>query len=159
MAEAVQEQGNDDEVISEPEAGEVEPKNLDGSTKINKVTFKGFKSFNRKTAIPLYEGLTAVVGENGNGKSNLLDGISFVFGRRSSKIRAEKMTQLIFNGGESGSPADYAKVTIYLDNSDGLFDDFLEEDEEVEEITVGRKITQAGSSMYKFQGTNCKKAR
>jgi len=91
--------------------------------------------------------------------SNILDAISFVFGRRSSKIRAEKMTQLIFNGGENRKPADYAEVTIYLDNSDGVFDELLEEDEEAEEITVGRKITRAGSSMYRFQGTGCKKSK
>lgn len=128
------------------------------STKINKVTSKGFKSFQQKTAVPFFEGLTAIVGENGNGKSNILDAMSFVFGRRSSKIRAEKMTQLIFNGGKNRSAADYAHVTIYLDNSDGLFDSFLEDGEEADEITVGRKITRAGSSMYKFQGTNCKKS-
>lgn len=127
-------------------------------TKINKVTSKGFKSFQRKTAIPFFEGLTAIVGENGSGKSNVLDALSFVFGRRSSKLRAEKMTQLIFNGGEDGTPADFALVTVHLDNSSGLFDEFLEDEEEAEEITVGRKITQAGSSMYKFQGSNCKKS-
>ncbi|MFQ3308191.1 MAG: chromosome segregation protein [Candidatus Nanohaloarchaea archaeon] len=128
-----------------------------GKTKINKVTSKGFKSFQRKTAVPFYEGLTAIVGENGSGKSNIIDGMSFVFGRRSSKLRAEKMEQLIFNGGESRSEADFAHVTVYLDNSSGIFDEFLEEDEEAEEVTVGRKITRAGSSMYKFQGTNCKR--
>ena len=136
---------------------EVEASGAD--TKINKVTSKGFKSFSRQTAVPFFEGLTAIVGENGSGKSNVLDALSFVFGRRSSKLRAEKMTQLIFNGGEDGSPADFALVTVHLDNSSGLFDEFLEDDEEAEEITVGRKITQAGSSMYKFQGTNCKKGK
>jgi chromosome segregation protein len=161
MPEAVQEQEPEE---SETDMEETEPdtesENYDpGEVKINKVTFKGFKSFQQKTAIPLFEGLTAIVGENGNGKSNLLDGISFVFGRRSSNLRAEKMTQLIFNGGESRKAADYAKVTVYLDNSSGIFDEFLEEDEEAEEVSVARKITQAGSSMYKFQGTNCKKSK
>ncbi len=156
MPEAVQEQ----EEAEIPEVEVEENDEPEGSTKINKVTCKGFKSFQQKTAIPLFEGLTAVVGENGNGKSNLLDGISFVFGRRSSSLRAEKLTQLIFNGAEGRKPADYAKVTIYLDNSDGLFDDFLEEEEEEQdEIAVARKITQAGSSIYKFQGSNCKKSK
>ncbi len=136
----------------------VQKQETETSTKINKVTSKGFKSFQQKTAVPFFEGLTAIVGENGNGKSNILDAMSFVFGRRSSKIRAEKMTQLIFNGGENRKAADYAHVTIYLDNSSGIFDEFLEEGEEADEITVGRKITRAGSSMYKFQGTNCKKS-
>lgn len=136
-----------------------EAQDFGADTEINKVTCKGFKSFQRKTAVPFYEGLTAIVGENGSGKSNILDALSFVFGRRSSQLRAEKMTQLIFNGGEDGEPSDFAKVTVYLDNSSGIFDEFLDEDEEAEEVTVGRKITQAGSSMYKFQGTNCKKKK
>lgn len=132
----------------------------DASTKINKVSCKGFKSFQRRTSIPFYEGLTAIVGENGNGKSNILDALSFVFGRRSSRLRAEKLEQLIFNGGDSRKAADYAHATVYLDNKDGLFDEFLEEKEEehVEEITIGRKVTRAGSSMYKFMGTNCKRS-
>ncbi len=142
---------SDEETVMENQASGAD-------TKINKVTSKGFKSFQRKTAIPFFEGLTAIVGENGSGKSNVLDALSFVFGRRSSKLRAEKMTQLIFNGGEDGTPADFALVTVHLDNSSGLFDEFLEDEEEAEEITVGRKITQAGSSMYKFQGSNCKKS-
>jgi len=131
-----------------------------GSTKINKVSCKGFKSFQRRTSIPFYEGLTAIVGENGNGKSNILDALSFVFGRRSSRLRAEKLEQLIFNGGDSRKAADFAHCTVHLDNTDGIFDEFLEEkeEEETDEITLGRKVTRAGSSMYKFMGTNCKRS-
>ena len=128
------------------------------ATRIKEIKFKGFKSFSRERSVPFYKGMTAIIGDNGSGKSNILDGLSFVFGRRSSKLRAERMTQLIFNGGENGSPADYALVEVTLDNSSGIFDEFLEE-EEAEEITVGRKITQAGSSMYRFQGSNCKRKK
>ncbi len=143
------------EAIQQEKQGE----QVEGTTKINKITCRGFKSFQQKTAIPFYEGLTAIVGENGSGKSNIIDAASFVFGRRSSKLRAEKLEQLIFNGGDSRKPADYAQVTIYLDNSDGIFDEFLEEDGEADEVKVGRKVTRAGSSMYKFQGTNCKRQK
>ncbi len=143
------------EAVQQEKQGEA----TEGTTKINKITCRGFKSFQQKTAIPFYEGLTAIVGENGSGKSNIIDAASFVFGRRSSKLRAEKLEQLIFNGGDSRKPADYAQVTIYLDNSDGIFDEFLEEDEEADEVKVGRKVTRAGSSMYKFQGTNCKRQK
>ena len=143
--------------MSEPE--KEEKVDDQGSTKINKVTCKGFKSFQQKTAVPFFEGLTAIVGENGSGKSNILDGISFVFGRRSSQLRAEKLEQLIFNGGESRKPADHAIVRIWLDNSDGLFDEFLEEKDESDEIEVARKVTRAGSSIYKFEGSNCKKRK
>ncbi len=134
-------------------------KEYGGDTKIKKVACKGFKSFQRKTSVPFYEGLTAIVGENGSGKSNIVDALSFVFGKRSSSLRAEKLTQLIFNGGDNRKEADFAKVTVTLDNSSGIFDEFLEEDEEAEEIKVGRKVTQAGSSMYKFQGSNVKASK
>ncbi|MFB6204795.1 MAG: LAGLIDADG family homing endonuclease, partial [Candidatus Nanohaloarchaea archaeon] len=55
--------------------------------------------------------------------SNVVDALSFVFGKRSSSLRAEKLTQLIFNGGENRSEADFAKVTVTLDNSSGIFDE------------------------------------
>ncbi len=144
----------------ELEQEQQEDQEITGSTKINKVSCKGFKSFQRRTSIPFYEGLTAIVGENGNGKSNILDALSFVFGRRSSRLRAEKLEQLIFNGGDSRKAADHAHCTVHLDNTDGLFDEFLEEkdEEESDEITLGRKVTRAGSSMYKFMGTNCKRS-
>ncbi|MFB6190912.1 MAG: chromosome segregation SMC family protein [Candidatus Nanohaloarchaea archaeon] len=143
--------------MAEAEAVEKkEEKNLD--TQINKITCKGFKSFQQKTAVPFYQGLTAIVGENGSGKSNIIDAASFVFGKRSSQLRAEKLEQLIFNGGENRKPADMAKVTIRLDNSSGIFDEFLEPEEEADEIKVARKVTRAGSSIYKFQGSNCKKS-
>jgi|GEM_PF-189387 Chromosome segregation ATPases len=87
--------------------------------------------------------------------SNIINALSFVFGRRSSKLRAERMEQLIFNGGQTGSPADEAKVTVRLDNSSGIFDDFL--DEHTDEVKIARKVTQAGSSIYKLQGTTTKK--
>jgi len=146
--------------MADQEAVTEESQEFSADTKINKVTCKGFKSFQRKTSVPFYEGLTAIVGENGSGKSNILDGLSFVFGRRSSNLRAEKMQQLIFNGGESRKAADYAEVEVFLDNSSGIFDEFLDEEtEEAEEIMIGRKITSAGSSMYRFQGSNCKKSK
>jgi len=63
---------------------------------------------------------------------------------------------LIYNGGEGGNPADRARVRISLDNSDGRFTDVVEEHldngQEPEEITIGRKVTQ-NSSAYKFMGT------
>ncbi|MFB6192916.1 MAG: chromosome segregation SMC family protein, partial [Candidatus Nanohaloarchaea archaeon] len=146
-------------MAAETETVQKEDEGRKAQTKINKVTAKGFKSFQRKSSIPFYKGLTAVVGENGNGKSNILDAVSFVFGKRSSQLRAEKLEQLIFNGGDNRKPADHAHVTVYLDNTSGIFDEFLEEEDHVDEVTVGRKVTRAGSSMYKFQGTNCKRSK
>lgn len=126
--------------------------------KINKLVIKGFKSFQRKTAIPFFPGMTAVVGENGTGKSNIIDAISFVLGRRSSKLRAERMEKLIFNGGKGRKPAEHAHVTLHLDNPDGMFNDLLEEEEDPDEILIGRKVTRS-SSTYKFMGHNCPRSK
>jgi len=125
-------------------------------TKINKLELNGFKSFRNKTVVPFFDGMTAVIGENGAGKSNLFDALSFVMGRRSSQMRAERLEHLIFNGGERLSPADTAEVTLYLDNSDGDFNQFFD-DGDVPEITLGRRITRK-SSTYTFMGKACSRA-
>ena len=120
---------------------------------INKVELVGFKSFRKRTVIPFFDGVTAVIGENGSGKSNLFDAISFVMGRRSSQLRADRLEHLIFNGGERYEPADSAEVTLYLEN-DGRFDRFLEDGVSPPEITIGRRITRR-SSTYTFMGKVC----
>jgi len=123
-------------------------------TKITKVELAGFKSFRKHTAIPFFDGMTAVVGENGSGKSNLFDAISFVMGRRSSQLRADRLEHLIFNGGDRFEPADSAEVTLYLDNSEGPFDRFLENGHPTPEIRIGRRITRK-SSTYTLMGRTC----
>lgn len=123
-------------------------------TRITKVELTGFKSFRKQTVIPFFEGMTAIVGENGSGKSNLFDAISFVMGRRSSELRADRFEHLIFNGGDRYSPADSAEVLLYLDNADGMFDAFLESGQSPPEINIGRRITPK-SSTYMFMGKGC----
>ena len=125
-------------------------------TKINKLELTGFKSFRNKTVVPFFDGMTAVIGENGAGKSNLFDALSFVMGRRSSQMRAERLEHLIFNGGERLTPAETAEVTLYLDNGDGDFNEFFG-DERVAEVTLGRRITRK-SSTYTFMGKACSRA-
>jgi len=123
-------------------------------TRITKVELIGFKSFRKQTVIPFFEGMTAIVGENGSGKSNLFDAVNFVMGRRSSELRADRFEHLIFNGGDRYSAADSAQVLLYLDNSDGTFDAFLENGQPTPEITIGRRITRK-SSTYMFMGKGC----
>ena len=123
-------------------------------TKINKVELTGFKSFRKRLSVPFFEGVTAIVGENGSGKSNLFDAVSFVMGRRSSQLRADRLEQLIFNGGERFSPADSAEVVLTLDNADGAFDRFLDNGHTTPEVTIGRRITRK-SSTYMFMGKSC----
>ncbi len=126
-------------------------------TKINKVVLTGFKSFRKQTAIPFFDGMTAIIGENGSGKSNLFDGISFVMGRRSSQLRSDRMEHLIFNGGGRHGEADGAEVILHLDNSDGVFNRFFENGDHCPEVILGRRITRR-SSTYTFMGKACTRA-
>ena len=112
-------------------------------TVINKLVCRGFKSFARKTEIPLMEGFNVVAGPNGNGKSNIVDAICFVLGKSSAKdLRAEKSANLIYNGGKKGNPASEAEVSIYFDNTKKTFP-FDEK-----EVKVTRIVKKSGNSNY-----------
>ena len=91
-------------------------------TKINKLVMHGFKSFAKRTELQFTDGFNCVVGPNGAGKSNLIDALCFVLGKTSAKsLRAEKSSNLIYNGGKSKQPAKNAEVSIYFDNSQKIF--------------------------------------
>ncbi len=123
-------------------------------TKITKLELAGFKSFRKRTVIPFFPGMTAVLGENGSGKSNLIDAIRFVMGRRSSQLRADRLEHLLFNGGARYTPVDEAEVTLHLDNQEGVFDRFLTNGDQAAEVVIGRRITRR-SSTYLFMGKTC----
>ncbi len=85
---------------------------------LKEVQLENFKSF-RKTKIAFLPGFTAVTGPNASGKSNITDAILFVLGPKSSKVvRAGKLTDLIFNGGNGKKTPGYCKVSLVFDNSD-----------------------------------------
>ncbi|MGQ9787994.1 MAG: chromosome segregation SMC family protein [Candidatus Hadarchaeaceae archaeon] len=88
---------------------------------ISKIEMRGFKSFgNTKVTVPLSRGLTVIVGPNGTGKSNIIDALCFVLGWMSAKtMRAERFSDLLYNGGNGGKPASFAEVSLHFDNSDG----------------------------------------
>lgn len=116
-------------------------------TSITRIIFQGFKSFNKRISIPLLPGFNVIAGPNGSGKSNVVDGVTFVLGRTSAKsMRADRLHEMIFHGGEGKKPAEYASVTIYFDNKDKVFK--LDEDE----ISVTRKVNKRGVSIYKLNG-------
>src|SRR2546426_6603333 len=80
---------------------------------------ENFKSFGRKITVPFLQGYTAITGPNGSGKSNIADAILFVLGPKSSKgIRAGKLTDLIWNGGEDKKSADSRQASLLFDKPD-----------------------------------------
>ena len=86
---------------------------------LKEIELENFKTFGGKTRVPFSQGYTAIIGPNGSGKSNILDAILFVLGPKSSKsLRAENLTDLIFNGGAKGKAASYCKVSLLFDNKD-----------------------------------------
>lgn len=117
------------------------------NTSITRITMQGFKSFNKRISIPLQNSFNIFCGPNGVGKSNVVDAVCFVLGRTSAKsLRADRLHELIFHGGDGKSPAEYAAVTLYLDNSKKAFQ--FEEPE----VSVTRKVNRKGVSIYKING-------
>lgn len=119
-----------------------------GMTTLRRITVHGFKSFRRRVALEFYPGFTAIIGENGTGKSNLLDALMFVMGRRSRSLRAERIEDLLHTPPQGG-PAEEAEVTLTLDNRVGTFHELLPEAED--EVSLSRRITRT-SSVYRVQG-------
>jgi len=88
---------------------------------LKQVQMENFKSFNGKMKVEFLNGFTAITGPNGSGKSNISDAILFVLGPRSSRaIRAGKLTDLIFNGGNGKKASKYTKVSLTFSNDDRL---------------------------------------
>ncbi len=118
-------------------------------TIITKLTMQGFKSFNKRVSIPFLNGVNIIAGPNGSGKSNVIDAVVFVLGRTSAKsLRADRLHELIFHGGEGKSAAEYASVTLFLDNSGKIFPF------DNPEISVVRKVNRKGMSVYRLNGKN-----
>ncbi|MEM5872427.1 MAG: AAA family ATPase [Candidatus Aenigmatarchaeota archaeon] len=116
-------------------------------TRIEKLEMQGFKSFAKKTVITFPSNFSVIAGPNGSGKSNVLDSICFVLGRTSAKsLRADRMMEMIFHGSKTKPPAEFAKVTLYFDNSEREFP--IDEDK----LIISRKINQKGISTYKLNG-------
>lgn len=111
----------------------------------------GFKSFAGKTKFKFSDGLTAVVGPNGCGKSNVVDAIRWVLGeQKTSVLRSESMENVIFNGSKTRKPLGMAEVSLTLQNNKNILPT------EYSEVTVTRRLFRNGDSHYLLNNTQCR---
>jgi chromosome segregation protein len=111
----------------------------------------GFKSFADKTLFNFHEGVTAIVGPNGCGKSNLLDAIRWVLGEQSAKsLRGDEMADVIFNGTDNRKPLGFAEVSLtFTDCASELNVDW-------HDVRVTRRVYRDGNSDYLLNKTPCR---
>jgi len=115
--------------------------------KLKQLQLNGFKSFSDKTKITFPIGVSAIVGPNGCGKSNILDALRWVMGEQSSKqLRGKAMEDVIFAGTDGRAPSNLAEVSLVLSNDDK--GSCPEEYKNVSEIVITRRLTRNGDSSY-----------
>jgi chromosome segregation protein len=122
--------------------------------KIKQIDVTGFKSFVDETTVAFPGGISAVVGPNGCGKSNIVDALRWVMGEQSVKLlRGKSMEDIIFSGTEKRPPLNMAEVALTLINDDG---DIPEQYREFSEIMVARRLFRSGESAYFINKQPCR---
>ncbi|HHX60157.1 MAG TPA: chromosome segregation protein SMC [Epulopiscium sp.] len=118
---------------------------------LKKVEIQGFKSFGDAVKLNIPPGITAVVGPNGCGKSNIADAMRWVLGEQSAKLlRGEKMQDVIFAGTQNRRGVGYAQVSMTIDNSEG------ELQIDYSEVVVTRRVYRSGESEYLINKSPCR---
>lgn len=121
--------------------------------KFKKLSMIGFKSFADKLDVKFGEGITAIVGPNGCGKSNVADAVRWVLGEQSAKLlRGPSMQAVIFSGTEKRNSLSYAEVSLTFENKNkSLFPSY-----DYEEVVITRKLFRSGESEYFINGGLCR---
>ena len=112
--------------------------------RLKRLEMVGFKSFAQKTVIEITPGVTAVVGPNGCGKSNIVDALRWAMGEQSARhLRGHHMEDVVFNGSDTLPATGMAEVSIIFDNEDGRAP---AEYSNFSEIMVTRRLFRSGES-------------
>src|SRR5215210_8286243 len=120
------------------------------SMRLKKLILHGFKSFADRTEFVFDAPITGIVGPNGCGKSNVVDGFKWVLGEQSAKsLRGDAMLDVIFNGSGCRKPAGVAEVTLVFDNPK-RDDDSRMLHLDADEVSVGRRLYRDGTSEYQL---------
>src|SRR5712691_9341768 len=124
---------------------------------LKNLTVLGFKSFADKTALNFQPGVTAIVGPNGCGKSNVSDAIRWVLGEQSAKaLRGGEMADVIFNGTDGRKPLGMAEVSLTIGDVDEEQLRTSGVEMAYNEVTVTRRIFRDGGSEYFINKTPCR---
>ena len=119
---------------------------------LRSLSLLGFKTFARATEIQFEGGVTAIVGPNGSGKTNIVDSIKWVLGSGQARdLRGKKMEEVIYVGGERRSRAAYAEVTLVFDNTAGRLP------VDYHEVAIKRRVERDGESDYFLNGTRVRR--
>ncbi|MDA3941664.1 MAG: AAA family ATPase [Spirochaetia bacterium] len=118
---------------------------------LKSVEIFGFKSFADRSKLEFTDGISALLGPNGCGKSNIVDSIKWVLGEQATKmLRAERMEDIIFNGTENRKPLNVAEVTLTMSNDEGVLPI------DISEIAIKRRLHRSGESEYFINNTPAK---
>ncbi|WP_445945282.1 chromosome segregation protein SMC [Shewanella sp.] len=123
--------------------------------RLKQIKLAGFKSFVDVTKIPFEQQLSAIIGPNGCGKSNIIDAVRWVLGESSAKnLRGDSMADVIFNGSSVRRPVSVAGVELVFDNSLGRL---AGQYASYQEISVKRQVSRDGESSYFLNGQKCRR--
>jgi len=119
--------------------------------RLEKIALEGFKSFADRTELTFETAITAIVGPNGCGKSNIVDAVKWVLGEQSVKsLRSGQMADVIFSGSSSKKPAASAEVSLYISKTTGQLPI------EADEVRISRRIYKSGESEYRINNKLCR---
>ena len=118
---------------------------------LSKIEVIGFKSFAQRINVNFDSGVTAIVGPNGCGKTNIVDAIRWALGeQRYSTLRSDKMEDVIFNGTKNRKPLGLAEVSLTIENTKGILPT------EYSEVTITRRVFRSGESEYQLNKVPCR---
>jgi chromosome segregation protein len=119
---------------------------------LRSLSLLGFKTFARPTEIQFEGGVTAIVGPNGSGKTNIVDAVKWVLGSGQARdLRGKKMEEVIYVGGERRPRAAFAEVTLVFDNTAGRLP------VDYHEVAIKRRVERDGESDYFLNGTRVRR--